>query len=66
MWRWIYCYLSGSHEYSVACEPGEIFLRCRTCGRRSSGWELREEHARMAPPALRRVEVTASPAKHAA
>jgi hypothetical protein len=46
MWRSIYCYLSGQHDYQVTCEPAAIFLRCRACGQRSSGWELREELAR--------------------
>jgi hypothetical protein len=45
MWQWIFCYLSGQHDYGVNCEPGEIFLRCRSCGRRSNGWELRHENA---------------------
>jgi hypothetical protein len=40
MWRSIYCYLSGQHDYQVTCEPGNIFLRCRACGQRSNGWEL--------------------------
>jgi hypothetical protein len=44
MWQWILCYLSGQHDYGVNCEPGEIYLRCRGCGRRSSGWELRQEN----------------------
>jgi hypothetical protein len=37
----LYCYLSGQHEYGVQCEPGEIFLRCIHCGRRSAGWEVK-------------------------
>jgi hypothetical protein len=39
----IVCYLSGQHEFAVVCEPESIYLRCRSCGRRSSGWELRSE-----------------------
>ena len=39
--KMLYCYLSGQHEYGVQCEPGEIFLRCIHCGRRSAGWELK-------------------------
>ena len=46
MWQSIICYLSGQHEFAIACEPDAIFLQCRSCGRRSSGWELRGE----APP----------------
>lgn len=40
MWKSITCYLSGNHEFAIACEPGEIFLRCAHCGKRSSGWVL--------------------------
>jgi hypothetical protein len=40
MWKWINCYLSGRHEFGVACEPGAIFLRCAHCGKRSSGWTV--------------------------
>jgi hypothetical protein len=35
-----YCYLSGHHDFGVRCEPGEIYLRCIHCGRRSAGWAL--------------------------
>lgn len=58
MWRSIYCYLSGEHDYQVTCEPGAIFLRCRACGQRSSGWELRDalEHERVRP-SLAHIEV---------
>jgi hypothetical protein len=35
-----YCYLSGHHDFGVRCEPGEIYLRCIHCGRRSPGWAL--------------------------
>jgi hypothetical protein len=40
MWRWFNCYLSGRHQYGMWCEPGNIFLRCVHCGRRSPGWAL--------------------------
>jgi hypothetical protein len=40
MWNWFKCYLSGRHEYGVACGHGAIFLRCVHCGRRSPGWSL--------------------------
>jgi hypothetical protein len=43
MWQSIICYLSGQHEFAIVCEPDAIFLQCRSCGRRSSGWELRGE-----------------------
>jgi hypothetical protein len=45
MWKWITCYLSGRHDYVVACEPGAIFLKCNHCGRRSNGWELQHDAA---------------------
>lgn len=45
MWNWINCYLSGRHEYGVWCKPGEIYLRCVHCGRRSPGWNLGADHA---------------------
>jgi len=40
MWNRFICYLSGRHDYSIACEPGSVFLRCNHCGRRSSGWAV--------------------------
>jgi len=43
MWNWFNCYLSGRHEYAVWCEPGNIFLRCVHCGRRSTGWHMHEQ-----------------------
>lgn len=50
MWKALYCYLTGQHEYAVTCEPGHIFLRCRACGRESNGWGLNQRqvqrHAR--------------------
>jgi hypothetical protein len=45
MLKWITCYLSGNHDYHVACEPGAIFLQCHHCGRRSDGWELQRERS---------------------
>jgi hypothetical protein len=41
MWQSILCYFSGEHEFGIVCGPDAIFLQCRSCGRRSSGWELR-------------------------
>lgn len=43
MWQAFLCYLSGQHEFGVVCEPDAMFLQCRSCGRRSSGWALRNE-----------------------
>lgn len=56
MLKWITCYLSGRHDYQVRCEPGNVFLRCHNCGKRSMGWELRAEAQIEA-----RVPVTAGP-----
>jgi hypothetical protein len=68
MWRAIYCFLSGQHDFVVTCEPGAIFLRCRGCGQRSSGWELRDALAEQRPDAaLARVQVRQpSPTRRAA
>jgi hypothetical protein len=43
MFKALYCYLTGQHEYAVTCEPGHIFLRCRACGKQSSGWGLNRQ-----------------------
>jgi hypothetical protein len=40
MFNQVYCYLSGHHDFCVRCEPGEIYLRCIHCGKRSSGWAI--------------------------
>jgi len=61
MLKWIACYLSGRHDYQVACEPGVIFLKCRYCERRSTGWELHGSR-----PTDARVPVTSGPHHHAA
>jgi hypothetical protein len=60
MWKSIYCFLIGKHEYTVTCAPGQIFLRCRNCGQRSSGWAVQKQAVLKAPvktlatvPALR-------------
>ena len=51
MWQSILCYLSGQHEFAVVCEPEAIYLRCRSCGQRSSGWALRSEDVHTHVPA---------------
>lgn len=69
MWQSLYCYLTGQHEYNVTCEPGAIFLRCRACGQRSSGWEFREAELRRAAGrahALAPVETRRDQHRHAA
>ena len=40
MWNLFNCYLSGRHDYGMWCEPGQIFLRCVHCGKRSPGWTI--------------------------
>ncbi|HJZ71777.1 MAG TPA: hypothetical protein VKE51_08550 [Vicinamibacterales bacterium] len=40
MWNLFNCYVSGRHDYGMWCEPGQIFLRCIHCGKRSSGWSV--------------------------
>jgi hypothetical protein len=40
MWNLFNCYLSGRHDYGMWCEPGQMFLRCVHCGKRSSGWTI--------------------------
>lgn len=50
MWNWITCYLSGNHEFAIACGSGEIFLRCAHCGKRSAGWALSGNRAMDASP----------------
>jgi hypothetical protein len=51
MWHWILCYLAGQHEFTVVCGRDAIFLRCRSCGRRSSGWELSAQEPQAPQPA---------------
>jgi hypothetical protein len=53
----LYCYLSGHHDFGVHCEPGEIFLRCIHCGKRSAGWALKGAKSHAANP----VTVSAKP-----
>jgi hypothetical protein len=62
MFNWITCYLSGRHDYHVACEPGAIFLRCHNCGGRSTGWELHADRASSMTPVP--VMATAQRAAH--
>ena len=28
------------HDYSIASEPGLVFLRCRNCEHRTAGWTI--------------------------
>jgi hypothetical protein len=49
MWNWFNCYLSGRHDYGIACEHGAIFLRCTHCGKQSAGWTVHAEVSNKAP-----------------
>jgi hypothetical protein len=59
MWNLFNCYLSGRHDYGMWCEPGQIFLRCVHCGKRSAGWEVERKAAAVGQP---RVVAAAPPA----
>jgi hypothetical protein len=50
MWNLFNCYLSGRHDYGMWCEPGQIFLRCVHCGKRSSGWSVTPKPAPLSVP----------------
>jgi hypothetical protein len=43
IWNFFNCYLSGRHDYGMWCEPGQIFLRCVHCGKRSPGWAVEQK-----------------------
>jgi hypothetical protein len=58
MWNFFNCYLSGRHDYGMWCEPGQIFLRCIHCGKRSSGWAVERSKSTATP----RATVVARPA----
>jgi hypothetical protein len=49
MWTSFFCHLCR-HDYSLALEPGAIFLCCVRCGHRSSGWALDRKSDRPHPP----------------
>lgn len=62
MWNWFNCYFSGRHDYGMWCEPGEIYLRCIHCGRRSPGWDLQTKSAvKAASPVARKREPAKTP-----
>jgi hypothetical protein len=53
IWNLFNCYLSGRHDYGMWCEPGQIYLRCVHCGKRSPGWDIeRKAAAATIPPRL--------------
>jgi hypothetical protein len=59
MWNLFNCYLSGRHDYGMWCEPGQIFLRCVHCGKRSPGWTVGSKEA---PLSASHAVVAAAPA----
>ena len=60
LWNLFNCYLSGRHDYGMWCEPGQIFLRCVHCGKRSSGWAVERK-----PEAAPRATVATAPTRGA-
>jgi hypothetical protein len=68
LWNLFQCYLSGQHDFGVRCEPGEIYLRCIHCGRRSAGWALSasEQKAREEAAAAKHRGTAAKPPARAA
>ena len=48
MWSPFKCRLFRDHDYAVRRQPGVMFLECRRCGHKSSGWILGEPRVRRA------------------
>jgi len=63
MWHWLSCYLIG-HDYSICCASGAIYLRCAICGRRSHGWDLHDQDARMPHDHVSAHGAALAPARH--
>jgi hypothetical protein len=53
MWNPFRCRLFRDHDYAVRRQPGVMFLECRRCGHKSSGWNLGELRVRRAANTLR-------------
>jgi hypothetical protein len=53
MWKPFRCRLFNEHDYAIRRQPGEMFLECRRCGRRSRGWVMNESHVRRTGSPLR-------------
>ena len=67
IWNLFQCYLSGQHDFGVRCEPGEIYLRCIHCGRRSAGWAISPaEQAKQEAAAQHRASAGKATARRAA
>ena len=63
IWNFFNCYLSGRHDYGMWCEPGQIFLRCVHCGKRSPGWAVEQKPGAIVLPP--RKAAAAAPPAHA-
>lgn len=46
MWKPFKCRLFREHDYQLRREPRAMYLQCRRCGHRSSGWLLPQERLR--------------------
>ena len=53
MWSPFKCRLFRDHDYAVRRHPGVMFLECRRCGHKSSGWNLGELRVRRTGNSLR-------------
>jgi hypothetical protein len=52
MWKFFSC-LRGTHTYQVRVQPGQVFLECTCCRRRTRGWNLAAVSNRKAPETFR-------------
>lgn len=53
MWKPFRCRLFRDHDYAIRRRPGEMFLECRRCGRRSRGWVMNGSDMRRSGSSLR-------------
>ena len=53
MWKPFRCRLFREHDYAIRRQPGEMFLECRRCGRRSRGWAMNDSRVRHATSPMR-------------
>ena len=40
------CRFFRDHDYEMRREPGAVYLECRHCGRRSTGWSFDERRVK--------------------
>lgn len=45
MWTLVRRLFCLNHDYGITAEPGTIFMRCRRCGHRTTGWHVDAEGA---------------------